>query len=335
MESQIVHKTFLLDSLLFVSPQPYQDPVRVRDDCTELFAHFQYLIPVSGHSQTRIPLVFLAGTIPIMWRGVQYNIPVIMQIPETYPKKSPMVVVNPTPEMTIVSQHPNVDSYGNCHVPYLSGWNSSCRLVELVSALQHCFTQKPPVRSTVQSPTCPPPPYGSSNSVQPASSNLVVPKPPPYRPLADGQTPNGPPYTNSTYSSPNLSFHQKPIIYVYGNSSYEEQRSREEKVLEDTKLRNLRALLEERLHEKLTLLRAETESLESDRRFEELNRTLLEQKEKLFLEKYKQDEILGTITYEHEYLKSTCHLVLSELEPIDEVSQFHLLTEPKDELSKQ
>eukprot|EP01126_Amoeba_proteus_P024114 TRINITY_DN2426_c0_g1_i10.p2 TRINITY_DN2426_c0_g1~~TRINITY_DN2426_c0_g1_i10.p2 ORF type:complete len:112 (-),score=16.59 TRINITY_DN2426_c0_g1_i10:959-1294(-) len=97
MESQIVHKTFLLDSLLFVSPQPYQDPVRVRDDCTELFAHFQYLIPVSGHSQTRIPLVFLAGTIPIMWRGVQYNIPVIMQIPETYPKKSPMVVVNPTP----------------------------------------------------------------------------------------------------------------------------------------------------------------------------------------------------------------------------------------------
>eukprot|EP01126_Amoeba_proteus_P024119 TRINITY_DN2426_c0_g1_i21.p2 TRINITY_DN2426_c0_g1~~TRINITY_DN2426_c0_g1_i21.p2 ORF type:complete len:112 (-),score=18.22 TRINITY_DN2426_c0_g1_i21:275-610(-) len=63
-----------------------------------------------------------------------------------------------------------------------------------------------------------------------------------------------------------LNFSSFPSSKLVNHS--EEQRSREEKVLEDTKLRNLRALLEERLHEKLTLLRAETESLESDRRFE-------------------------------------------------------------------
>lgn len=91
----ILYNTNALDSLLFVSPQPYQDPSRVREDCVCLFENIQSLIPVRGHLRmslllvfqlltwhsekgTRtVPLVFLAGTVPITFKGSQYNIPCV------------------------------------------------------------------------------------------------------------------------------------------------------------------------------------------------------------------------------------------------------------------
>eukprot|EP01126_Amoeba_proteus_P004331 TRINITY_DN11450_c1_g1_i1.p1 TRINITY_DN11450_c1_g1~~TRINITY_DN11450_c1_g1_i1.p1 ORF type:complete len:165 (+),score=30.64 TRINITY_DN11450_c1_g1_i1:54-548(+) len=154
-QQTIYHNTHLLDSLLFVFPQPYQDPVRVRDDCVALFENLQSLIPVRGHDDnTQTPLIFLAGTLPITWKATQYNIPILIKITATYPHHPPTVMVNPTPEMTIVSRHPNVDVNGTCFLPYLTSWNQSFSLVGLASVLQQAFSIVPPVRSNVS-----PPPY--------------------------------------------------------------------------------------------------------------------------------------------------------------------------------
>jgi hypothetical protein len=68
-------------------------------------------------------IMSLSGTIPIMYNGAQYNIPITVWIPEPYPYKPPVSLVTPVGNMIIKSKHQHVDSAGIVYLPYISAWN--------------------------------------------------------------------------------------------------------------------------------------------------------------------------------------------------------------------
>lgn len=139
-----------VDSILY-KLRCYRDTQRVRTDVIELIKNIPSLQPRAGslaRGPTQSSILFLAGTIPILYSGVQYNIPVNIWIIEAYPFSPPVCYVTPTPGMIIKPKHKHVDSTGMCYLPYLSNWNpNSCNLVGLVGTMSKVFGVDPPVRS--------------------------------------------------------------------------------------------------------------------------------------------------------------------------------------------
>ncbi|CAH8359853.1 unnamed protein product [Eruca vesicaria subsp. sativa] len=88
------------------------------------------------------------GTIPMIYHGVTYNIPVVIWLLESYPFHPPCVYVNPTPDMIIKQPHAHVNSSGLVSLPYLQNWvYPSSNLVYLVSELSAAFACDPPLYS--------------------------------------------------------------------------------------------------------------------------------------------------------------------------------------------
>jgi ESCRT-I complex subunit TSG101 len=67
-------------------------------------------------------LACLRGTIPVHFKGSQYNIPVNIFLSKDYPHHCPTCMVTPTPDMVIKpSQY--IDAKGMVFLPYLHEWN--------------------------------------------------------------------------------------------------------------------------------------------------------------------------------------------------------------------
>ncbi|KAL0639107.1 Suppressor protein stp22 of temperature-sensitive alpha-factor receptor and arginine permease [Maublancomyces gigas] len=66
-------------------------------------------------------LIHLSGTLPVVFRGATYNIPLTIWLPHEYPKKPPMVFVTPAKDMLIRPGN-HVDPSGRCYHPYLANW---------------------------------------------------------------------------------------------------------------------------------------------------------------------------------------------------------------------
>lgn len=66
-------------------------------------------------------LLHLYGTIPVLFRGATYNIPLTIWLPHTYPRQPPMAFVTPAKDMLIRPGN-HVDPSGRCYHPYLANW---------------------------------------------------------------------------------------------------------------------------------------------------------------------------------------------------------------------
>lgn len=66
-------------------------------------------------------LIHLSGTLPVVFRGATYNIPLTIWLPHEYPKKPPIVFVTPAKDMLIRPGN-HVDPSGRCYHPYLANW---------------------------------------------------------------------------------------------------------------------------------------------------------------------------------------------------------------------
>ncbi|MCI4390533.1 hypothetical protein PGIGA_G00123640 [Pangasianodon gigas] len=104
----------------------------------------------------RKKLVYLRGTVPVLYEGVQYNIPVCIWLHETHPQNPPRCLVCPLRNMVINSRSSSVDAQGHVLLHCLSNWkhgwsNLSIVLEEMVAA----FQREPPLFSTYpnRSPT--------------------------------------------------------------------------------------------------------------------------------------------------------------------------------------
>ena len=92
-------------------------------------------------------LINIVGTIPVPYKGQNYNIPISIWILDTHPYHAPLCFVKPTSDMQIkVSQH--VDNNGQIYLPYLHEWSHpQSDLTSLIQLLILTFSDQPPVYS--------------------------------------------------------------------------------------------------------------------------------------------------------------------------------------------
>ncbi|EGZ10954.1 hypothetical protein PHYSODRAFT_352404, partial [Phytophthora sojae] len=137
-----------LDQILS-SLQCYPQSSRVRGDVYNLLGQIPSLQPNCGtfahNDGTTSTLLNLEGTIPIFYRGSQYNIPVEFWVVETYPLAPPVCFVRPTADMMVKPGHPHVTSDGYVKIPYTSDWRPDFTLLELVAHMCSIFGNMPPV----------------------------------------------------------------------------------------------------------------------------------------------------------------------------------------------
>ena len=192
---------------------PYAEDVKwtVRQQLLDMVTEFPSLKIATGrytyNDGRQLALLKAEGTAPMFYRGRKYNLPVIVWLPEYFPRSPPICYLNPTADMMIKPHHQNVNSNGMVvHEPYLHQWSfPSSNLLELVHTLCITFGQDPPLfakppgwtpSAGAPQPAAHPPPgaagahYGQPPPAQPSpyggyGQSAAYPAP------AYGQTPSG------------------------------------------------------------------------------------------------------------------------------------------------
>nr|XP_058954885.1 uncharacterized protein LOC131782187 [Pocillopora verrucosa] len=105
-------------------------------DVLEALKHYPTLLPSQDrfvHNDGKeVELFNLRGTIPVLIRGVTYNIPVQLWLQERHPYVPPLVFVTPTSTMAI-KPSPHVDTSGKVYLPYLHEWEHSSQVCLLTN----------------------------------------------------------------------------------------------------------------------------------------------------------------------------------------------------------
>ncbi|XP_070532900.1 tumor susceptibility gene 101 protein-like [Ptychodera flava] len=168
-------------------------------DCTNLLTVYRDLRPKKDHyvfnDGSRKELISLDGTIPVNYKGAQYNIPVCIWLMDTHPYNAPMAFVKPTSDM-LVKPSKHVDANGRVYLPYLHEWrHPTSDLVGLVQVLCVIFGENSPVysRSAAQPP--PRPSYPPGQAPSGGAGALPYPTSSPYMPMP------GYPASNTGYPS--------------------------------------------------------------------------------------------------------------------------------------
>ncbi|XP_065828770.1 tumor susceptibility gene 101 protein-like [Oscarella lobularis] len=149
----------------------------------------------------------LDGTIPVIYRGTTYNIPVRIWIRQDHPYSPPIPFVKPTETMRIkVSRH--VDQAGMIYMPYLHDWSANqSDLGGLIQVMRIIFGEQPPVYASAQPP---PPVYARSAQPPPPQQppRMPTPTPNPGYPSSYGQPTPYPPASGGGY--PKQQYHRPP-----------------------------------------------------------------------------------------------------------------------------
>jgi ESCRT-I complex subunit TSG101 len=145
---------------LLARTNAYRDKARVQRDATATMNSITSLKANLGLFGLQGPaqnLLYLVGTIPIYYKGVQYNIPVNIWFTANYPLSPPTMLVIPAIGMELKPQHKHVDSKGIVYLPYLNQWNAqSSSINELVTFASSVFSANPPVFASNRKKTAQP-----------------------------------------------------------------------------------------------------------------------------------------------------------------------------------
>lgn len=175
----------------------YKNAELARRDVSAALQHYKdlrpSLEPFVFNDGTQQHLLQLEGTVPVIYKGNTYNIPVQLWILDTHPYNPPMVYVKPTNSMQIKAGR-YVDMNGKVDMPFLREWRwPSSDLMGLIQILIMVFGEECPVFSRV--PARPPPP-GSGQPPYPMGQGPV---PMPSLGGVGGSNPPYPPYQGSGY----------------------------------------------------------------------------------------------------------------------------------------
>lgn len=197
------------------SVQRYLEPDKTTRDVCGIFASFNdlrpKLEPYIFNDGSRKELLCLEGTVPVMYKGNQYNIPIAIWIMDTHPQYPPLCFVKPTTSMQIrPSRH--VDANGRVYLPYLHEWkHPTSDLNGLIQIMCLVFGEEPPVYSR-RTPTTG---YNQPQPTQPPTSQPA--QPPPYMPMPSvGGGPTNYPYPTGAYPSyptPGQQYPPNPQMY--------------------------------------------------------------------------------------------------------------------------
>jgi len=224
MPSSESHNSVLASFLSTVQPG-YKHPDLTKKDIQTLLHHYKGLSPkgekfIFNDGRER-ELLHLVGTIPVPYKGQNYNIPISITLLDTHPYHAPLAFVKPTPDMQIkVSKH--VDASGKIYLPYLHEWSHpNSDLVGLVQICVVTFSEQPPVFARPKhQPTLPYPVHGGGGGgFPPQPSYTAQPGYPPAYPQypgGGGYPPAGPQYPpqyppqSGGYPPTTQSYQQRP-----------------------------------------------------------------------------------------------------------------------------
>jgi len=139
----------LLTSAL--SKVKYRHPEQAKRDVLSSLHHYRGLIPKQDkfifNDGVQRDLINIYGTIPVPYKGQNYNIPISLWLLDTHPYHAPICYVKPTADMQIkVSKH--VDHSGKIYLPYLHEWaHPNSDLLGLIQMCIVTFSEQPPVYS--------------------------------------------------------------------------------------------------------------------------------------------------------------------------------------------
>ncbi|KAJ1819229.1 suppressor protein stp22 of temperature-sensitive alpha-factor receptor and arginine permease [Coemansia sp. RSA 2675] len=128
----------------------FHNPQRVYGLVVSALSEFRSLQPklaeYVSEDKRRQALLCLHGTLPVVFNGATFNIPVVFWFPQRFPEHPPLAYVTPTRTMVVkVSKH--VDERGRVYHPYLADWSDTSALGELFRSLIAIFSAEPPVYS--------------------------------------------------------------------------------------------------------------------------------------------------------------------------------------------
>lgn len=131
---------FTVSSLRYPEPQPsplskavpkltklqtYTSPPRTYNDVATSLAAIPSLSPrtrVYTHENGQSELLLqLSGTLPAVFRGQPFNVPITIWVPHEYPANPPTAFITP-PQDLAVRPGNYVDPSGKCYHPYLANW---------------------------------------------------------------------------------------------------------------------------------------------------------------------------------------------------------------------
>lgn len=124
-------------------------------------------------------------------QGTQYNIPIIIWLPERYPRAPPYFYVTPTPDMQIKANHSFVNTNGLVRSVYFHNWTfPTSNLNEMAHDMAIQFGSEPPLftkppgsAGPVSAGSTPPPPPQSQAPATPPTQEAVA----MHNPLQAGQ----------------------------------------------------------------------------------------------------------------------------------------------------
>ena len=156
----------------------------------------------------------ISGTLPVVYQGAQYFIPLRVVVGEYYPHHGPTAFVVPTATM-VIQPTPYCDVSGRVYHPYLASWTDASSLLHLLRNLMVAFGSCPPVRAHVAPPTQPPPqpqPQPQPHQQQPPAHQQ---QPPAHQPAQPHTSPSHIP--SSTVGTTVIHRQQPPVAATSGS----------------------------------------------------------------------------------------------------------------------
>ncbi|KAJ2081515.1 suppressor protein stp22 of temperature-sensitive alpha-factor receptor and arginine permease [Coemansia sp. RSA 988] len=146
----------------------FSNPQLVFQQVDAALAQFRSLQPKIAEyiadDGVRQALLCLHGTLPVVFHGATFNIPVVFWFPRMFPEHSPLAYVTPTRAMVVkVGRH--VDERGRVYHPYLASWAANSTLNELFRSLIAVFSAEPPVFSR--------PPGHTGTAIKPPGAQVM------------------------------------------------------------------------------------------------------------------------------------------------------------------
>ncbi|XP_071488150.1 tumor susceptibility gene 101 protein-like [Diadema antillarum] len=195
----------------------YSNRDQTQRDILNVLSAFKDLRPkMDAHvfnDGSRKELLCVDGTIPVLYKGNTYNIPVCIWILESHPHNPPLCFVRPTHNM-LIKPSKHVDANGRVYLPYLHDWKpNNSDLIGLVQVMTVVFGESSPVYAKSSGQPPPRPSYPPSN--MPQHSGYPQPHQTSYMPMPMPTPPSG--------SSPHSSYNQAQ--YPAPTSSYQTPQS--------------------------------------------------------------------------------------------------------------
>jgi ESCRT-I complex subunit TSG101 len=107
--------------------------------------NIDYYVSNAGVQQR---LIYLGGTVPIVYRAVTYHIPVRIWIMTYHPRGPPVIFVRPNQTMQLTDKHEHVDSAGQVFLPELAAWDASLSTIpQVITRMEAVFSKTPPLFS--------------------------------------------------------------------------------------------------------------------------------------------------------------------------------------------